>query len=299
MAEHVSRSRTRWLKEPLLHFLAVGAALFALYASLGTRSGNTPAGGEIVVSQGRIQSLAETFTRQWRRPPSDDELAGLVHDFVREEVLAREAMALGLDRDDTVVRRRLAQKMEFLFADVAAQAAPTDEDLTAFLAAHPETFRIDSRATFSQVFLDRAKRGSAFDADVRKLLVELNAPGTARDLALLGDSRLLDAHSADVPRRLIEAQFGPTFATRLDELPLGRFEGPVESGYGAHLVRVESRTAARVPQLDEVREAVAREWSAAKRLEVQEAQLQGLLDRYHVTVEPGAAAPERIAGRSR
>jgi hypothetical protein len=291
---------TRWLNEPLLHFLVVGAALFGLYAALGARTGDTGAGGAIVVTQGRMRSLAETFARQWNRSPSEDELAGVVRDFVREDVLAREATALGLDRDDTIVRRRLAQKMEFLLEDVAGMPEPADEELAAFLAAHPDRFRIDSRATFSHVFVDRARRGSAFEADVAKLLATLNAPGDVRGLALPGDSRMLETRFEDVSRRDVEAQFGPGFAARLEELQVGRFEGPVESGYGAHLVRVESRTSGRVPQLEEVRGAVAREWSAAKRLEVKEAQLHELLARYTVTVEDGAARePDRIAAANR
>jgi hypothetical protein len=288
-----------WFREPLLHFLALGAALFALYTAVAAHSRDGAAAREIVVTQGRIRSLAETFARQWRRPPSDEELAGLVRDFVREDVLAREATALGLDRDDTIVRRRLAQKMEFLFDDVAAMVVPSDDDLASFLAGHPETFRIDSRTTFTQVFVDRAKHGGAFDADVAQLLGELNAAGGDRELATAGDSRMLDVRFEALSRRDVEAQFGVRFAARLEELPLGRFEGPVESGYGAHLVRVESRSPARRPALEEVREAVARDWSAAKRRELKDARLQGLLARYVVTVEPVADEPERVAGLGR
>ncbi|MCI0589171.1 MAG: peptidyl-prolyl cis-trans isomerase [Planctomycetes bacterium] len=285
------------LKEPLLHFLAGGAALFGLYAWLGGRGEDAPAGGtEIVVTQGRIRSLTETFARQWSRPPSEEELAGLVRSFLREEVLAREAISLGLDRDDTIVRRRLAQKMEFLSDDLAALVEPKDEDLRAYLCGHPEGFRLDSRFTFRQVFLDREERGDAFEADAARFLEELNRPGAAPDPAALGDSRMLEARQVGISRREVDATFGPSFGARLEELPVGAWKGPIESGYGFHLVAVEERTPGRVPALEEVREAVAREWSAAKRLELKEAQFQALLARYNVTVEE-ASAPASEPGR--
>jgi hypothetical protein len=284
-------------KEPLLHFLLLGALLFAIHTWAGDRGRGTNR-NEIVVTAGRVRSLTETFTRQWNRPPSPDELAGLVRDFVREEVLMREALALGLDRYDTIVRRRLAQKMEFLSDDLAAVGEPTAEALRAHLAEHPERFRVDPRFTFSQIHLDREKRGNALAADAAKLLGDLNAPDAAPNLDALGDSRLLDARYVNVSAREIDAQFGAAFAARLDTLPHGRWEGPIESGYGAHLVRIEAFTPGRLPALEEVRDRVAQEWTAARRSAAQEAHLQALLARYEVTVEPEAASAlsnERLA----
>jgi hypothetical protein len=280
-----------------LHFLVLGAGLFVLYALIGSHRSESNASNQIVVTAGRLRSLAETFSRQWNRPPSEDELSGLVRDFVRQEVLAREAVALGLDRDDTIVRRRLAQKMDFLSDDIASAATPTDEELQTYLAAHPERFRVEARFTFDQVFLDRGKRGDRLEADVAKLQAALNAPGAALDLATLGDSRLLETHFEDVGRREVEANFGARFTERLETLPTGRFEWPVESGYGLHLVRVERRTPAHVPMLEAVRDSVVREWSEAKRAETKEAHLQSLMARYHVVIEAGATPlePDRMA----
>lgn len=283
----------RVLAEPLLHFLALGAAMFWLYAALGDHAG---AGPELVVSAGRIRGLAEAFTRRSNRPPSDDELAGLVRDYVRDEVLAREASALGLDRDDAVVRRRLAQKMEFL-ADEAPVAAPTDAELREFVAAHPDRFRAEARVSFDQVLLDRLARGDGLEPAAARLLAILEQPGAAPDPATLGDGRMLPAHYDDLTRGDVEAQFGASFAARLDELPEGRFVWPVESGYGPHLVRVVRRTPAFVPELTAIRDDVAREWDAAKRVDAKEARYQTLLARYRVTIEP--AEPDRVAATER
>jgi hypothetical protein len=282
----------RLLAEPLLHFLLLAAALFGLEAAI-RRVPDHAAGGELVVTRSRIAHLADAFARQWGRAPSDEELAGLVQDLVREEVLAREALRLGLDRDDAIVRRRLAQKMEFLSEDLVAMAAPTDDDLRAYLAAHPERFRSPTRFTFAHVPLDPAQRGAALQADADALLAALRAGADARTL---GDGRMLAREQQDVARHEVEAQFGKEFAARLAETPLGSWEGPVASDYGVHLVRVEQRRVGVVPPLADAREAVVREWTAAQRTAMRRAQLDGLLARYRVTIE---AAPHVVADATR
>jgi hypothetical protein len=276
----------RLLQEPLLHFLVLGAALFGAYGWLGDRSGDDAgSAGEIVVTQGRIRSLAEGFGRTWNRPPTDDELAGLVRSYLREEVMTREALALGLDRDDTIVRRRMALKMEFLFEDLTGALTPTDDQLADYLAQHADSFRAEARVSFSQVFLDPRKRGDALEADAEGLLAQLDAAGELSDLAVLGDSAMLEPRLEDAPQSEVAAQFGEQFARALLELPADRWVGPVASGYGAHLVRVEKREPARLPDLEEVRDAVTREWTTARRGELKEAQLDALLAKYKVTIE--------------
>lgn len=283
----------RLLAEPLLHFVLLAAVLFGLEAALRHVPAGDASGGELVVARERIASLADGFARQWGRAPSEDELAAMVQDFVREEVLMREALRLGLDRDDAIVRRRLAQKMEFLSEDLVAMAPPTEDDLRAFLAASPGRFRTPERFTFAQVRLDPAKRGDALVADADALLRALRAGG---DVRAMGDDRMLDPEQRDVARHDVEATFGPEFASRLAELPVGDWQGPIPSAYGAHLVRVERRQPGEVPPLAEVHDAVAREWTAARRAELRRAQLEGLLARYRVTIE---MAPRLVADATR
>jgi len=277
----------RWIKEPLFHFLLIGFAVFGLNAVFASRrEGGRGSDREIVVTSGRMQSLEETFRRLWGRSPSADELQGLVNDYVREEALMREAIALGLDRDDAVVRRRLAQKMEFLSEDAASVMQPSEADLRAFMAAHPQDFAAEPRLTFSQIGLDPAKR-----ADVNALLLELNR-GHAH-LEALTSIRMLPVHVDTMERREVTAQFGPEFTAKLESLPLGTWVGPIPSGYGLHLVRLEAREPGHPQPFETVRDAVAREWSAAKRLEMKDAQIKDLLARYKVSIEkPNAASGE-------
>jgi hypothetical protein len=274
----------RLLREPLLHFLLLGAALFGVW--FWRRDAGGSDSGRIVVTRARIEQLATGFARTWQRPPTPQELAGLVQDFVKEEVCVREAQKMGLDRDDTIVRRRLRQKFEFLTEDALEAASPTEEDLTAWLKAHPDSFRVEPRVAFRQVMFDPARRGPSADRDARKALTRLNSGGPGVDFTALGDSRMLPSIVELLRESEVAQIFGKEFATKVVLLPPGSWAGPIESGYGLHLVEVTERVEGRSPALSEVREAVVREWGVAKRKERSEALYKELLARYKVLIEP-------------
>jgi PPIC-type PPIASE domain len=284
-----SRARgvaARTVREPLVHFLLLGAALFVVHG-LFFAAPEKPT-EEIVVRRGRIDSLAQGFAQTWQRPPSAQELEGLVEDYVREEVLYREALALGLDRDDTVVRRRLRQKLEFISDGAGGAGEPTEEELAGFLAAHAADYRVESRLTFSQVFLDPSKRGAALPADAAALLAELRTG--AGPPAALGDGRMLASRYEQVEETEIARLFGSDFEAALRDQPVGAWLGPLQSGYGVHLVRIEARAPGRAAELAEVREAVARDWAARRRQEALDAEYRALRSRYRIRVE-GASPP--------
>jgi len=286
----------RLLQEPLVHFLVLGALIFAGYGLLNRNQ--APAAGRIVVSQGQLASMGEAFLRTRQRPPTPEEWEGLIRDRVREEVYCREAVALGLDKDDTVIRRRLRQKMEFVSEDTAAQVEPTDAELSAYLAVHPESFRVQERFTFTQVFLNPEKHGDSLARDAAGLLARLNEAGASADASVVGDPFLLEHRFTAVPASEVAQQFGPQFAAQLGGMSLGRWQGPVESGYGVHLVRVSERTTGGVPALADVRDAVRREWDTARRREANEEFYAKLLERYTVTIEGlETAEPARVAAR--
>jgi hypothetical protein len=277
----------RLLHEPLVHFLVLGAGLFALFALVGRPAGERRE--RIVVTPGQIESLAGTFARTWQRPPTPLELDALIEDHVRDQVYAREAAALGLDRDDVVVRRRLRQKMEFLTEEAADAAPPTDEQLAAFLAAHPDAYRVEPRLAFRQVYLSHDRRGDAVDADARAALAKLDAQGPDADISRLGDPLILPQDVALSPRSEIARLFGEPFADRLLEAEPGRWVGPIESGYGSHVVYVQRRETGRTPRLAEVHDAVARDWELARRKETLEAAYRKLRERYDVQIPVGSA----------
>ena len=287
----------RILREPLLHFFVLGAGLFIAYG-LMSRSDSSVATDKIFVSEGLVENLAAGFARIWQRPPADSELKGLIDDWVREEVATREAMALGLDKDDTVIRRRLRQKMEFVSDDIAAQTAPTDADLNAYLQAHPDSFRAEPRFSFSQVYLNSEKHGANLAHDATQLLVRLNQADSKVDPAAVGDPFLLGNQFAAVTRTEVAKQFGEQFAANLSGLLPSQWQGPVESGYGVHLVRVSERSEGNLPALADVRDIVRREWTNARRLEANAKFYQELLKRYTVTIErPETMAPKPVLSK--
>jgi hypothetical protein len=273
----------RLLREPLLHFVLLGALIFAVFAARGERGRSRP--DRIVVGAGQIEHLADGFARTWQRPPTSAELDGLVDDYVREEIYYREAMVLGLERDDTVVRRRLRQKMEFLVEDVTAGSAPSDADLEAYLRAHPDGFRIEPELTLRQVYVSRDRRGERVGDDARSLLARLTDAGPDAAIDDLGDALMVPHELSGASRSEVARVFGDDFAAAVADLPIGRWTGPVASGFGLHLVLLRARTAGRVPALDEVREAVARELQATNRKQMVESAYAALRARYEVVVE--------------
>jgi hypothetical protein len=270
------------LREPLVHFLLLGALIFGAFNII---SRETAEPGKILITQGRIESLETAFSRTWRRPPTTSELEGLIRDYVREEVFAREAVALGLDKDDTIIRRRLRQKLEFVSEDVAAHAEPTDEQLRAYLKEHADAFRGDRRFSFSQVYLDAQRRGANLSRDAAHVLKQLGRPGGKVDPATLGDSLMLENEFKALPASEVVKQFGAKFAASLGEMSTGQWHGPIESGFGVHLVLLSQRTEGSLPALEDVRASVRREWTNARRMEANEKFYKTLLQRYTVTIE--------------
>jgi hypothetical protein len=270
------------VREPLLHFLLLGAGLFALFAFL--RHDGTSNTDQIVVSTGKIEHLAALFARTWQRPASPDELDGLIKDFIREEAAYREGLALGLDRDDTIIRRRIRQKLDFIAQDLASQVEATDADLAAHLAAHPDDFRTEPRLSFRQVYVNPEQHHEGLGTQVRTLVTTLNGDPSI-DIRGLGDRIQLEPSYTNVSPRDIANLFGTQFASAIVELEPGAWQGPIASGYGVHLVIVDERRDGRLPALDDVRDAVRREWENARRQEMIEQFYGKLLEKYEIVLE--------------
>ncbi len=297
------------LREPLLYFLLLGAAMFGSYRLVSDAgfSGNHPL-EEIVITEGHIDALILGFERDWQRPPTEQELDGLVQAHIRGEVMYREALAMGLDRDDPIIRQRLQQKLAFLTEDIASLREPTEAELEAFLATTQERFREQTRFSFEQVYFNVSERGSSAEADAELLLAELRQPDTTGpgddsnssiDTALLGDQLLLSQFNNAYEREILRA-LGRQFLAGLQSLPVGSWQGPIESGFGLHLVKLSERIEGTVPPLDDIRDLVSRDWTSAKREEANEASYNALRDRYIVTLaEPTASDLTAVAVSSR
>ena len=285
------------LREPLLHFLILGAGLFVVY-SVVNGSVSTQI-DRIVVDETQVLRLAEQFQRTWMRPPTRQELQALTEDYVKEEILYREAQALGLDEDDLVIRRRLRQKMEFLNADLAELQAPTDAQLQAFLDANRERFKRPDRFSFQQVFLNPYRRSDDVKRAAAELLAHLNTdPSLVDDSNSIGDATMLPPLLVDVTRQKVANTFGHGFVRDIENAPTGRWSGPYESSYGVHLVRITERKTGGLPAMAEIRPVLEREWYAERRKEANEDFYQAIRARYDVEIRlPTDSASNTLAVR--
>jgi hypothetical protein len=295
--------RAQFLKEPLLHFLVIGAALFGVYA-WHNRGGNDAGVEQVRLSDSDVRWLKETYALQWQREPTETELRGLVRDFIKETLFARQAQELGLDKDDIVVRRRLAQKMSFLLQDNAGAAAPSDDDLLRVYEAQrsraqnsqPQASPADDvartlftrpRISFTQIFFSRDQRAdAAADAGAAlRRLVQPDAP-----TAGLGDHGAIKSEFRNADERAVTNQFGAKFAARIFALAPGSWQGPIESSQGLHLVRITALVPAQLRPFDEVREELVELWRAQSQREKEERAFVGLLKRYQVVPDESVKA---------
>ena len=237
---------------------------------------------------------ADGFARTWRRPPSEEELQDLIEDYIRDEVFYREGRAAGLDRDDAVIRRRVRQKMEFLAEEISVPE-PNEAQLAAFLASNPERFRAEDRSHIPSRLPECYAAPDTIDSDSKQVASILARADAAVDATALGDPFLLGEEFRAVSATKVTNQFGESFAKRIFAMEEGRWQGPVASTFGQHFVFISERTTGGLPPLDDVRPAVRREWTNARRIEAEQKLYASLRDRYEIVVE--APRSKAAAGR--
>ena len=275
-----------WYREPLVHFLAIGAFLFVAYLWLNDPYA-TSSSTRIEVSANDIDLLRTRWMKQWQRPPTQPELESLIEAHIREEVFYREALALGLDKDDTIVRRRMAQKVEFLVADLAVPTEPDEAELRAYFQENQERYRQPVSLSFTHIYFNPDRRGSSIHRDAQAELHRLQAAKESPERTRERGDRFMLAHEyVEKSAPEIARDFGQAFEKRLVELEPETWRGPVASGYGLHLVYISDRTESRLPEFAAVREKVENDFLIDRRREVNELAYQRLRERYEIVVAP-------------
>jgi len=271
----------------MLHFLLIGSALFGAYRWV---SPGDSGGRRIVITQGVVDDLVTQHVAARGREPSATELNDLIESYVRDEILYREGVRLGLERDDLVVKRRVRQKIEMIAEEDASTRAPTDADLFAYLTANPARFVQPAILTFDQVFIGAAGSGPGV---VHVVAVTQEALRHGADPEELGKPTLLPHRMTRTPADLVARNFGASFAAALENVPVGEWVGPIDSSFGAHYVRVSSRTPASAPQLAAVRDQVVREWENDRRQRARRAAYTHMRGEYQVSIETALATERR------
>ncbi|MCL6285791.1 peptidylprolyl isomerase [Ruegeria sp. 2012CJ41-6] len=267
----------RIVKEPLLHFLLVGIAIFVWFARVEPENSTVAPDEVIIVDEGDVGLLRTRFQTSWNRPPNQTELQALIDALVREEVLVREARKLGLNRGDQVIRARLAQKMDFLTDAIASSVVPEDDVLAAYLQDNPQQFMSAPQFAFEQVFLGDAPNSD----DVQNALSALNS---GIDRSMVGTPSLLPATMSLSAGRTVDAAFGRGFSGAIAPLQPGIWSGPIPSGYGQHLVRITETQPSQLPPLDAIRESVAQQWRRKVGVELAQVQYEKLAGQYQITM---------------
>jgi len=278
----------RWLREPLLQFLIVGVLLFALWKIVGPPANDPRPANRIVLTDDDLKQLASTWMLAGRAAPSAKQMQSLINDRVREEVLYREALALGLDKDDTIVKRQLARKMEFLAEDVSKLEVPQSGELKVWFEKNKERFAQPPRVSFRHIYFSPDRRGAAARADAEGALGRLaGKPIDAPAVAAAGDPFMFQQYYGDRSFDEIARQFGPQFARALLDVKPGAWEGPVASGYGWHVVFAESLTPQRIPEFEDIEAEVKSAWVEDRRIEVRARLYEAMLARYEVVLPSG------------
>jgi hypothetical protein len=273
------------IKEPLVHFLVIGAAIFVLYGLMGRQEAEEQERA-ITITAGEIGWLTDTWKKRWNRPPTPEERAGIIDQYLREMILYREAVAMGLDKDDTVVRRRLAQKLEFLTQDLISPQPPTEGELRAYFKAHMNRYQPPDLITLTHVFLDPDKRGDQTLKDAETIKAKLMAlKQPPQDARAFGDPFMLQSYYPERSEAELAKLFGRGFAQPVFELAPRVWHGPVLSGYGTHLVYVHDRRESEPPKFTEVEEKVRQDWASDRREQLNEQFIASLMGRYDVTIE--------------
>lgn len=288
-----------FVREPLLHFLVLGGVLYGLYGLFGPAAAPEPQGDDerrITVTAGDIDWMVGSWEKRWMRPPTEQELAGLIDQHVRETVLYREALSMGLDEDDVIIRRRLAQKLEFLSQDLVDSVPPTEDELRAFFDEHAERYRAPGLITFATVFVDPDLHEDDTLPHAERVGAKLRALAPPTEgFEALGDPFMLQSYYPEHSEAQIAKLFGSPFAGSVAELEAGAWHGPILSGYGVHFVYVEARTEPPPPTFEMAGDDVIRDFEDSRREAFDADFYQSLQARYEVVIEQDEPADEFAA----
>ncbi len=273
----------KFLHEPLFHFLLIGLGFFFLFSQLNTNDESTDA-KNIVITQAKVDAMSGSFLRERGRIPMAYELQNLIESEIREELLYREAIALGLDKDDGLIRRRLAQKMKYLFEDLVVITEPNDADLEKFLKENASKFVLPSTLSFYQVYLDPKMHKDSLDEEAKTVLEHLKIISLQNAFSL-GDRSLLEYRFLNRRENDVKNRFGESFSKNLFKVLTNSWQGPFESAYGIHFVYIDSKDEAILPELKQVREDVLQAYKREKASEANEIFYNGLKDRYKIKVD--------------
>jgi peptidyl-prolyl cis-trans isomerase C len=283
VASFIVNPMKRLLREPLIHFLLIGAVLFAAYGYMQRGRGGVESSKQIQLTVDDLAQLILIFQAQWRRDPTPDEISRLVESKIQEEVLYREGLAMGLDKDDTIVKRRMAQKLQFLSEDTAAAREPKTAELKSWYGQNSAKFAEPNRVSFRHIYFSPDRRGNRARDDAAKALGQLaSEPRDTKRAASSADPFMFQDYYRERAPDQLAKEFGPRFALAVAKLAPGAWQGPIESGYGWHLVFVDTVIPGRVPDFEEIEPDVKTAWLGEQKAQAWEKAYKEMRAKYTV-----------------
>lgn len=274
----------RFWREPLIHFFILGLAVFGLHAALDRKPEATVNDPYLVeVSSADIEWMRTIFKKRMGRGPTVQDLRGQVSQLIREQILSREAVAMGIDEGDIVVRRRLAQKMEFLFKDLSAMTEPTEDDLRKYFFENRRKYEVSPQVTFTQVYFSVENRGVEGAKQAAQALIKED--GDPYRIPALGDASILSPGCTQCSEIEIRNRFGADFAEAVKNLKPGLWNGPVKSAYGFHAIYIHERQETKLAKFRDIIDRIKNDWVSAKREEYTRRVYGEIRSRYRVLVE--------------
>ncbi len=284
----------KWAKQPVVQFLLIGLLMFLVNTFIIEAKGSDNEDEyKVYLTSGEVNSMQEMWTSQWSRPPTKMELQGMINQRVEETILFREAVKIGLNKNDNIIRQRMAQKLEFLSGDLVKPDSATSQEVQDYFELNIEKYTTPENITLTQLFVNPKIHRDLLENEVNTRLSKLNGMNaSSSNISKYGDQFSLQTYFPDKPQLELAKLFGSEFAAKVFELETGEWVGPVKSQYGAHLVYVMYKTPAVIPEFETVQEMVAGDLQRERQKELNNLYIDGILSRYEVIIEGGKVEEE-------
>lgn len=283
----IKNNSSKWAKQPVIQFMIIGVVMFLVQTYIiNADTDTTEDDYKIYLTAGEVKSMEEVWTSKWQRPPTEIEMKGMVNQRVEEAILFREAKKIGLDKNDNIIRQRMAQKLEFLTNDLVKPDSVSIEEVKLYFTENTNQYTTPANITMIQLFVNPKNYGDSLDKEIATRLAKLNRMDPASPkIAELGDQFSLQTYYPDKPHLEFAKLYGSDFATRIFELETEKWVGPVNSQYGAHLVYIMNKNPALITEFNTIKELVTEDLQREKQIELNNKYINGILSRYEVVVE--------------
>lgn len=283
----MNKKLNKLMNKPVIRFFFIGSIMYLIYVFIIQLNSNTQnQDNTITITSGEIMSLEEKWTSRFKRSATELEMQSLVEQHIEETILFKEAVKMGLNKNDDVIRQRMAQKLQFLSDDLIRPEPPSDDELRDFFYKNTNSYKPADRVTITQIYLDPKKRGDKISDDAKKLLTKLNKIGSPEsNFSAYGDTFNLQSYFLQRSKSELSMLFQGEFAKFAFLSEPNKWQGPVNSGYGMHIIYIHEKQIGITPEFEEIKDRIREDWMIEKQKGINNIYIDGLLSRYEIIFE--------------